>query len=1351
MQRRRESYVETSYTGVGAFSSAPAPSTNALVAASVIGNALKANNHNPVGLSIPKVQAPKANRYVRAASITNDSKSSISRSSSRLPDNYVSVSRANSINTANARRMSMSSSMAKNRLSNQKSAPNLTPRRSVSDFSRPASSHSISGHRQAPKPSVPVYYKPEPKTIKKYVASVNGLVSVEVPNPKYREREQSFRRSVSAANVSGGPMRNNGNYFQPSSSSSRVNSMNFLQNQRVRAARVATNANSATNSSSLVSRPANSTRSIKNVSTRVLPNGTKVTSTTFKEYIDDGSDGVYEEEGFDDAYDDFDDVHRPVDMSLTLDEEADDDDEAAQRVDSEQPILREIDELRETNEDDQSIEADVEEKQEQAPIQKQAEFEANPGAGTNVKPERPVVGLGHDIHEVPHRPSTEDDVDRVIDELATEESYEDKVKDVIAKNEEVERFEREKAFESPNAKVQDPVIIEDIMSRKLIPGIAPIGFSNGSKRSGVLSPGLIQDPKKAAESLESTEHADELLGLDLEPAIEQDDEIVDGIKAHPISEAPASSVSANGVQLVDAGNLNELAEDDADEGDFIHDITGEADIVEDFSTRDLTVQNEEEFTEEELLAAQMKLDELVKQKEKEILDELMKNGDVKEVAIDQPNLESETNEGSDNETNISQSSETSESVQQGTKKEIGISLPPAPQSPEPIAKTTTVQTDESAAASDAILVFHTSTDSLSKEPSYEVPPALTSIGGEEKFYTPPVTPAVPLADGDLFENVGSPAETLQPSLRSYKRSESPESSMIKNDDSFVTTPVQSTRSNKSMAQHLRPSIISSNFNSPQNITSLVADRDSNASIPNSSDIPKPSDFQEDSFANNTSELAQLRVPDREASIQAKIDQAEKRKTLDLDSEDLSEVKDAASAQEKPFEPMFNNNGRRKSVLKNSSIGNNRSSLYVSNGQPNEASGAYLSLTTAQNTKMNAMGSASAAYNGGPSSRRQSVNTLQDPSLVSRSRSGSGSGNGNSNGVNNDITPLAAAARAAQRHSIQPGAKAYVTGNTYEQPDKRSRRHVGSNFPGSETPNSNLGNIGGVKAPNPKVEEAKRRILQNRRGQTRAKELYELAKSRPPVKSEYLASLDDSSSPRRSSFEKTVESEEPNGASTRKGKMASMSLRDIASMNYEQYERKKPMNRGYKSRFQDDNSDTDLPLPPLQPPANSSPYNIATSPANSNSRVSNVDTTSFSSPNVSSPVPENSKSGFRQRFSGLTKKKSKVSMANSGNDQILAPIADVNPQNYGSQTTQESQTPKKSFAFSTPHLHAEPSQGQSGSTPHAESRFEKFFSEPHGPGKRNVSTASNATTNTVVVNEEGKKKRGFRFKKLFGDH
>ncbi|OXT09703.1 hypothetical protein B9K06_27330, partial [Bacillus sp. OG2] len=56
-------------------------------------------------------------------------------------------------------------------------------------------------------------------------------------------------------------------------------------------------------------------------------------------------------------------------------------------------------------------------------------------------------------------------------------------------------------------------------------------------------------------------------------------------------------------------------------------------------------------------------------------------------------------------------------------------------------------------------------------------------------------------------------------------------------------------------------------------------------------------------------------------------------------------------------------------------------------------------------------------------------------------------------------------------------------------------------------------------------------------------------------------------------------------------------------------------------------------------------------------------------------------------------------------------------------------------------------------PRTESKFEKFFSEPHGP-KRNISSASAATaaTNeTVIVNEEGgKKKRGFSFKKMFGE-
>lgn len=110
--RRRNSYLESSYTGVGAFSPSPAPHTNALAAASVIGNALKANNHNPVGLNLPKLQPPKASR----------TESISSRNSSIVAGNsYARVNsiRNNSVNTATARRLSLSS-IQKQRLSAQK-------------------------------------------------------------------------------------------------------------------------------------------------------------------------------------------------------------------------------------------------------------------------------------------------------------------------------------------------------------------------------------------------------------------------------------------------------------------------------------------------------------------------------------------------------------------------------------------------------------------------------------------------------------------------------------------------------------------------------------------------------------------------------------------------------------------------------------------------------------------------------------------------------------------------------------------------------------------------------------------------------------------------------------------------------------------------------------------------------------------------------------------------------------------------------------------------------------------------------------------------------------------------------
>lgn len=1350
--------METSYTGVGAFSSAPAPNTNALVAASVIGNALKANNHNPVGLNIPRVQPPRANRYVRAASITNDSQNSL-RSSQRLPDNFVAVSRANSINTANARRMSLTS-MPKNRLSGQKSVPNLNSRRSVSDFGNPGSGSSISSHRQSAK--IPVYYKPEPKTIKKYVASVNGLVAVEVPNPKYKERTQSFRRSVSVANVSGGSLRSGNQYQQ----SSRVNSMNFQQNSHVRTAR---------NTPSTSSKPSNASRSItKNVSreTKILPNGTKVVSTTVREYIDNGSDEAYDE-AFDDAYDDFDDVHRPVDMSITLDEEEDEAESESQKpIDSTQPVLQEIDEIEEDAAGEGNADED-EAKTQKAPLKVQKEAQGDPSdklhKEENDSTENHIGDPANASTKTLDHNIAEDDVDEVIDELATEKKYEDEVKNIIAKNEEVERFEREKAFKSVQEPVQDPVIIEDIMSRKLLPSVVPLGFSNGMKHSGVLSAGLLSEASKASESLETEieNKADEFSDMNLEPAVEEEKSITknndfDGVKGNSVNDSQTEA--ANGFDAVKHENsepvddLSVLTEvddeegdyaDDIDEGDYVDDIAEGEDMIEDFSTRDLTAPREEEYTEEELLAAQMKLDELVKRKEKEILNELMRSGDVKAAAADHPNLESETNDFSDNETNVSQSSETSESDQQPAEKELTSTLATTKESPELLAKTSTAQTDESGTASDADLIFHTSTNTSSKELSddLEEPSALqVAVGTDEKFYTPPVTPVVPLTNGESFEMLESPAATLQPSVHSYRRSESPESSMIRNEDSFATTPIQSTRSNKSMAQHLRPSIINSNLNSPKNMAGAGSGSGNGITVPHPSErISKPATAsEEDSFANNTAELAQLRVPDREASLQAKIDLAEKRKTLNLDEQDIPDFNNVAAVQEKTVEPTLNNNnnnnaiGRRKSVLKNSSSVNNRSSMFISNGQNNDASGAYLSLATAQNTKLNAMGSSTAAFNGGLASTKiQGVNALES-NMVNRSRSGSASGNSNVNGGNNDFTPLAAAARAAQRHSIQPSSKGFNGGNSLEQADKKSNRFSAANFATNE--------IGGVKAPNPKVEEAKRRILQNRRGQTRAKELYELAKSRPPVNSEYLMSLDDSGSPRRSSFEKTNEQPDVNN-SAKKGKMASMSLRDVSSLNYEQYERKKPASRGFKSRFQDDNSDTDLPLPPLQPQTISSPYS---SSANPNAAVSSSNISDSPSPNIHPAQSESTKSGFKLKFSSLSKKKSKVGMNNTNTLNISAPIIETGSPTQVSQNAEATSAPRRSFAFSGPHLHHESSHEQSNSAPFSESRFEKFFSEPHGPGKRNVSTASNATSGTVVTNEEGKKKRGFRFKKLFGD-
>lgn len=1423
MQRRRDSKVETSYTGVGAFSSSPAPSTNALMAASVIGNALKANNNNPVGLSIPKVQPPRANKFVRAASITNDSSRRNSlRSNSNLPDNYISISRANSINTANARRTSLTGPKSKY-LSGQKSTPNLKSRRSVSEFANST-------------------YKPVPKTIKRYVPSPTGLVAVEVPNPAYNEelaqqyqkqqqqkqQQMKNRRSVSISNL---PPPSKRSLQQQQQS---ISSRNSITNGQIS--------------------PPKRTRSIsKNIrrETKILPNGTKVVSTTVEEYINDDSDDAYDE-AFDDAYDGFDDDHNdtvngPSDIGGKLEEEeyiqyTEPTNEKhiyknrAQFSPPTNPVLDEFDQHNHSEVIDDVI------------------LEENESVQS--KDVHSIVNENdRNVSVLQHVENGEDELNQETDELENDRKYENDVKDIIAKNEELERSQREEAFESIDKPIEDSVAMEDMLSRNLATDLVtssntpiigtPPHISNDIKPVDLSSSELVneQQIQKKAEGIDTDEideidEFDQLSDSELQPAAEQRDTTVLTKSVEQMSE------------IDEEEEEEEIDEDeDQDQGDYINDIDEETDAIENFSNRDLTIPSEEAYTEEEMLAAQRKLDELVKQKEKEILNDLLKNGDIKNEDVDlqgNMNVQDHTadiksdnssvysnlsNEQIKNE-NYNNSVISNNQAEQGVKavdnveatekvallnsqpevipeKELKLnkeeasnfeeqdgklvtesnSIQPSP-SKSTMSKELTAVTTEQSQVSDAELVFHTNSTPLSKEEtSNSEPDILPSIPQEfnnDDFYTPPITPIVP--DSNRNSYLSDPADTLQPSIKSFRRSESPESAMLRTEDGVPITPTDTTRSTgKSMAQHLRPIFGSASRPSvsprkldtrvsvanPQFIASSIKANDNN----NNNGSPKAvlnlaNDFNTNDDEIDTIGLEHLKVPKREASIQAKIDEAAKRKSMlesGGDSGDdivdqleepskptVEQVVSSGSNETAPRSELSGKTGqsdtnssnkitRKKSVLKNSnSSTNNRASLYVSNSQSG-ASGAYISLATAQNTKLNASGGS--IYNNASSTTSLPRPTLDPNANRIRSRSGSAttninarplsssaSGNISTNNMNNNNkgknTPLAAAAMAAQRHSVQPGKLNYGKSNTFDNSNKRAVNNRNSTA-GYTLKELDSVNVGGVKAPNPKVEEAKKRILQNRPGRQRAKELYELSKTRPRVDENQLVALDDSEV-RRSSFEK--DATEANNIANRKSRMASMSLRDISGMNYENFERyenKKNLNRGFKSRFQDDNSETDLPLPPLQPqqqPINVSSYNTPAAAA----------TTTTTSMPTASRVPESTvpdkqgtdmgKSGFKLKF-GLNKKKSKAGI--NGNASF--------------------ESPQKSSGFTKMHMHSlsHSQQPQNVQSTPTESRFEKFFTEPHGP-RRNVSAPPLPSSNVVINKEEGKKKKGF-FKKMFSDH
>lgn len=1098
--RNRNSHVESSYTGVGAFSSAPAPHTNALAAASVIGAALKNNNHNPSGLQYPKIQPPKATLAQRAGSITSMSPSNNRSNSVRVNSiNSSSIARANTVDTANARRLSLSS-VPKQRLSYQKSAPALHGRRSISDLGDANSAY---------KPIVHLPVKNVPKTIKRYVPSANGLVAIEVPNPEHPDnmtptqkqavmRSNSYRRSVSLANLS----------------SSRANNRNSSLTQR--------NPNS-------YSKPTvgkEPTRSItKNIKreTRFLPDGTKVISTTVEEYYNTGSDAEFE-----DSYENFDGEieNKQVDMSVTLDER-DFDDEAEVVVAHDYSTHDILNEIHEEDEEDGEIQDKV-----------------------------------------------------ILGELEDEINYENEVKEAIKKNEELESHDREKAFVSEEQPINDTVIIEDLLTRKFAHDPDSTTYKIGL--TDIVSHGLSKS--NSPESLTpAIETPPVLKKLDFATNTENsyDDFYETGFeRKNPIVDSYA---------------------DDLQEGDYTNEIDEDVDdIKQTYSTEKST---EQEYSEEEYIAAQKKLDELVKAKEQEILESIK----LAEIAKEnqETNLETETN--------------------------IALSESNQPQFNN-INPVSIAQIDDFDDTYDD-LVPSTPKKVVQVEPATDI------------TYTP-VSEA-----NDIFNNSQRNDTTPVPTNTATTSSSNP-------------SPIK-----KSMAQHLRPTVA---MRTPTQQTPNTPSK--------SLDVETPEPIIVDSvdMGDEPISVSQLEVPMREPIVQAIIDERSRSNSLKIRA--IEEPLDA-ELKSTQLQPTASTSSltKRKSVLKNSTP--SRQSLYMN--QSKEASDVYLSLATAQNTKLNSKSNAPSI-----ASRRQSVGALQDPNMGTYTRSRSGSAASSTVNLNNNeiSTPLAAAARAAQRHSAQPG----TLNKQFDQSVQNKRSSV-SVMGNRELRNVDYdqvaSNFGGQKAPNPKVEDAKKRILGNRPSTQRAKDLYEKSKLRPQMKAEDLIAINNKSTTlqRKSSFEKisdvvtpvfgtNPESNPAFGRPKDKTSMVSLSLRDQGDLNYDNYSTNKHSNRTFKSRFADDGSDTDIPFPTMEP-------------IHVNKRI-----TMDSPINSGTPVvaeKQRSTSGFK-----LFKKKNKPA------------------------------------------------------SEHKESRLEKFFTEPHGPSsdQRNFSQASAYTENSYT-NTEGKKKKGF-FKKMF---
>lgn len=1138
MRRNRNSYIETSYTGVGAFGSAPAPNSNALAAASVIGNALKNNNHNPSGLQYPKIQPPKSTLAQRAGSLTSNAASArnaLNRQSSLRTSTQSTPSRNNSVDTATARRMSLSS-IPKQRLSYHKSAPLLNARRSVSDFS-----DSNTG-----RPIVHLPVRTVPKTIKRYVPSANGLVSIEVPNPEHPDnmspaqrkavsRSNSYRRSVSLAHMPSGKDANRG------SSLTRQQKPHFYKKTE----------------------PAGEpTRSMtKNITreTKILPNGTKVISTTVEEYYNPESDAEFE-----DSYENFDGEidNKQVDMSVTLDEN-DFQDEAEVVVAHDYSTHEMLNEIHEEEEEEEDEEEE-----------------------------------GKVDNKETHTAHIEDDA-----------KYEEEVKKAISKNEELESRDREVAFKSTTEPINDSVVYEDLLTRKFanVSDLHP----NKIGLNGIVSHGLSNSNTPNSHT-PATETPPSLKKFDFDTNIENSYD--DFYETEVVKEKPTT----------------ESYQDELQESDYINDIDEvEDDIKETFNTNKSV---EKEYSEEEYLAAQKNLDKAVKAAEKKILESI-----AVETLLE--NKEDAMVDAVENVEDIDG---------QNAEKESNV---PAVETIEPFAEPTTESSIEEATKKPS---QPTTTEDTFKSIA---PVAITDINDEEFV---PSTPKKSDADKHTSDILNFTPQSESHDL--FNNSERLDSALSNTatTQSETASPVK-----RSMAQHLRPTV------TKQSPSQLPKQTSSPAQAPTSSQIPATEPFlineNQSKALPNSGDVDQLEVPMREPNIQAIIDEKSGNNSLKSPNSDQFPVS-AKNEVKKDLQPTPSTSSlsKRKSVLKNSTP------MYAA--KSNNASDAYLSLATAQNTLLNSKTNASTS-----TSRRQSVGTLQDPNYgaYNRSRSGSAASSiANPNG-SDPKAPLAAAARAAQRHSVQSS----TLGRHFDQQNRtstnRDSTHGGEDF-----------NFGGQKAPNPKVEEAKRKILGNRTEKVRAKELYEKSKSRPQIKAEDLIALNNKTTTlqRKSSFEKVSNVVAPVFGTNpetnpkfrqpkEKQSMTSLTLRQEAVLNYESYNVNKHANRGFKSRFADDNSDTDIPIP--------------STPA---APVTAVESIPQATHAASAAPKQKQSSGFK-----LFKRKDKT---------------------------------------------------EGGSKEHKGSKFEKFFTEPHGPhNNRNFSSASAVTETSVTT--EGKKKKGF-LKKMFNN-